>query len=110
MFNQIELEIISHVRHGRYVYWAAKNYDYKFSEEFIRKFSDQVSWWAICAYQKLSESFIEEFQDEMYWDYIFRFQKLSENFIMKFSNKSSLDYIPFIFISKNHERSWKTFL
>ena len=38
----------------------------KLSEEFIKKFKDEVDWLSISIYQKLSEDFIREFKDEVY--------------------------------------------
>ncbi len=43
------------------------SYNYKLSENFIRKFQDRLDWDLISEWQKLSEDFIREFQNDVNW-------------------------------------------
>jgi len=59
----------------------------KLSEDFIRKFRNQLNWLDVCEYQQLSENFIREFQDRVDWYNISKYQQLSENFIREFQDR-----------------------
>ena len=57
-----------------------KDYDsiythkYLLSENFIRKFKDEIDWSWVSICQTLSEDFIREFKDKVDWDYIYNHQ------------------------------------
>ena len=44
--------------------------NFTMSEEFIRKFKDNLVWYRISKFQTLSEDLIREFKDKVDWDYI----------------------------------------
>jgi hypothetical protein len=61
--------------------WGEISIRYKLTEDFIRKFKDNVNWSLISEYQKISESFIREFKDDVDWHCISVCHKLSEDFM-----------------------------
>ena len=67
--------------------WWKISYFPKLSEDFIRKFQDNVCWYFISVRQVLSEDFIREFQDKVVWTCISQYQELSEDFIKEFQDK-----------------------
>ena len=84
--NQIIL--LKFIQINNNVDWEYISYFYKLSENFIKKFQNNVDCDNISSYiQKLSENFIREFQDKVNWYYISINQKLSEPFIIEFQNK-----------------------
>jgi hypothetical protein len=112
MFNSVEKRLIEKIEQGHAIEWSCIAYDERLSEDFIRKFQDEVSWTAITCYQKISESFIEEFQDKIDWRYVSYDRDFTKKFIIKFSNKLLLSKpkIPFCRFGVINEQSWKTFL
>ncbi len=67
--------------------WSSVSLIPNLSEDFIRKFADNVNWFYISERQTLSEDFIREFKDKVNWSRISHAQKLSENFIREFQDK-----------------------
>ena len=63
------------------------------TEDFIRKFQDDVNWDCISSCQKLSEDFIREFKNKVNWTCISSCQKLSEDFIREFKDRVNWEYI-----------------
>ena len=67
------------------------------TEDFIRKYQDELYWYYISTCQILSEDFIIEFKEKVYWKYIFIYQKLSEKFIIEhvteYKDKVDWEYI-----------------
>ena len=63
------------------------------SENFIRRFEDEVNWNKISKYQKLSEDFIREFKDEVNWIAISKYQNLSIPFLMEFKDELDINDI-----------------
>ena len=51
------------------------------------KINKNINWSSIPYNYKLSENFIREFQNEVTWYYILKYQTLSENFKKEFINK-----------------------
>ena len=49
------------------VNWIYISYNYKLSENFIRKFQDRLDWDLISSNQKLSKEFKEEFKHKIKW-------------------------------------------
>lgn len=41
--------------------WSIVSHDHPFSEDFVRKFKDQLNWRDSINYQPLSQDFIEQF-------------------------------------------------
>ena len=75
------------------VQWKYISHYRKLSEDFIRKFKDDVDWYRISRYQKLSEDFIREFKDYVNWGWILECQQLSEDFIRDFADKVNWETI-----------------
>ena len=73
--------------------WFYISRSQKLSEDFIREFQDKVDWKWISYYQTLSEDFIKEFQDKVDWKLISYYQKLSEDFVREFKDKVNWDWI-----------------
>ena len=57
------------------------------SEDFIRRFSDNLDWRKICAHQVLSEQFIREQKDRVHWAEVSANQRLSEDSIREFKDE-----------------------
>ena len=57
------------------------------TEDFIRKFQNDVNWDCISSCQKLSEDFIREFKNKVNWWYVSKYQKLSEEFKEEFKKE-----------------------
>jgi hypothetical protein len=70
-----------------YVNWGVISASQELSEDFIRKFKDQLDWELICIHQKLSESFIEEFSDRVDWYSIGWRQNISKEFVYRHLDK-----------------------
>ena len=80
--NQIIL--LKFIQVNTNINWYYISYQYILSENFIKKFQNNVDCDNISSYiQKLSENFIREFQDKVNWYYISINQKLSINFKKK---------------------------
>ena len=58
---------------------------HRFSEPFLRKFSDKIHWYIVSS-QNLSDSFLEEFIDKIEWGVASQEQKMSEQTIRKFKD------------------------
>jgi len=63
-----------------------------FAEELFENFSEVeiqsfIDWDKISAHQYLTEDFIRKFQDQLLWDVISHFQQLSEDFIEEFQHR-----------------------
>jgi hypothetical protein len=43
---------------------------FRFSDNFIREFSDKLDWYYLSRYHKLSENIIREFKDKVVWEQI----------------------------------------
>jgi len=67
--------------------------EYILSDDFIRKYQDDLKWTKVSWSQPLSESIIREFQDKVNWTLITSEQKISENFIREFSHKVNWNYL-----------------
>lgn len=57
------------------------------SDEFIKKFNDDIDWDYISQYQTLSYQFIEKYKNKVNWNNISEFQILTEDFIEKYKRK-----------------------
>lgn len=66
--------------------WSMLDY-IKFSEDFIREFSQYVDWVRVSTDMRLSEDFIREFADKVDWILISYYQLLSDKFINEFEDK-----------------------
>lgn len=98
--QQLEEHFLAHIikqgwmeGYGK-VNWAVISATQKLSEDFIRKFKDQLDWEFISIHQKLSETFIEEFSDRVDWYHIGWRQDVSTEFLYK--NLEKLDSSTFI--------------
>ena len=60
------------------------------SDDFIRKFQENVDWDFISGSVPLTENFIEEFQDKIRWYLVSKSQNLSENFIRQYCTGAAL--------------------
>lgn len=61
----------------------------KFSEEFLERNKDRITWYYVCRFQTLSEEFIERFAEDRItdWDCILNNQNLSKEFKEKHRSK-----------------------
>lgn len=66
--------------------WSMLDYK-KFSEDFVREFSQYVDWVRVSTDMRLSEDFIREFSDKVDWTFISYYQLLSDKFINEFEDK-----------------------
>lgn len=70
--------------------WAYLLEHYKLPEDLLREFIYEIkdySWEYVSIHQKLSEGFMREYQHRLYWSGLSRHQKFSEGFIIEFQNK-----------------------
>ncbi|KAF2900371.1 hypothetical protein ILUMI_05815 [Ignelater luminosus] len=70
--------------------WGIISEVVELSEDFIRKFKDDLNWRCILTYQKLSEEFLREFKDIVDWKLVSNYQELSESFMREF--KESINW------------------
>ena len=66
------------------------------SEDYMRKYRNNLNWVIISKEQRLSEDFIREHKDKVHWKNITRYQCLSEEFIFEFEDK-----VDWIYIARN---------
>lgn len=95
------------------IHWANMSRK-KLTEEFIRKYSDNLDMYLVTVYSDLSESFIREYIDVLNIDTICQYQYLSMNFIDGFRDiinwdlVSKYQFLTEYFIEKNcNDVNWK---
>lgn len=73
--------------------WEFLSIGGRLSEEFIREMKDYVVWRNICTWSKLTDSFIREMKDKVDWVGVSRYQDLSWNLIEEFHNRIHFDML-----------------
>lgn len=80
-------------RYADQVDWANISHFQKLSEGFIDEYADRVDWWWISVRQKLSEDTIRRYEDRVDWVSISKYQRLSENFIHEHAGQVEWSWI-----------------
>lgn len=91
--TEYNLQRANEILGRNYQDWQAVSTHRGLTEDFIRKFADNVDWICISRYQRLSEDFIREFADRVDWTYVSATQHLSEDFIREFADRMNCGYI-----------------
>lgn len=68
-------------------FWFNISKYHRLSDDFVRRFQDNLNWRIISTYRSLTEDFIRQYQDKVNWKYIFMYQKISEEFRQEFKHK-----------------------
>ncbi len=77
----------------KHLCWCIISAHQKLSEDFIKKYKNNVDWFLICKHQRLSEDFISKHTGKVNWNNVSRYQTLSENFIKKYMKRLNISKI-----------------
>ena len=80
-------------------YWPQLSVSSKFSEKFMEKYEDQISWHYISYNQTLSEKFIIKYADRLTWHWILDRQNITENILIECKDYINRDYSFYIYIN-----------